>query len=225
MSGRLLSFCIPSGSNRGVLVRVVGLLWLTAIATAQEKPAVPTETPATPPAGEQDVLTVLEQTIDRMEGVGDDLAKKQVSQKTLQTQKQILSGLDQLILRAEQLPQTGQRSQPKQQPPDQDGNKQPESSGTAQQQSDTRRTDENPQDSTNAPGRTDGGTEVSANRKRVIVRQIWGHLPPGLQRRVLNTSDVEPLPKYKRLVEKYFEAIAEQSKSPTGAIPARSASQ
>ena len=143
-----------------------------------------------------------------MDRVAADLKKPQVSPETVKQQKQVLSELDRLVNLAESLPppRRGQPTGPSKQlgsPPADPANKAPNSGSQPSNSSADQR-------NSTPTGKT------PAEQRRVLIRQVWGHLPPSLQRRVLTGTNEKPVPKYQRLIRKYFEVLAETShRSPT----------
>ena len=171
---------------------------------------------------------MLSQIVAGMQRAGKDISERQVSAETVRVQTEVLSGLDLLIRLAEQNPPPD--SPPPTPPPNRPpptpetpppGQPQGEGSDATGRKagSDSRRTDQDPQNASDGSGSSPPDTEAPATRRRVIVREIWGHLPPALQRRLISGEDEKPLPRYERLVEKYFESLAEQSAAKRGSSP------
>jgi hypothetical protein len=69
------------------------------------------------------------------------------------------------------------------------------------------------------PGDSQAGTrEGQAEKpedplKERVVKDVWGHLPPHLRDQLLNVYGEKYLPKYEELVRKYYEVLAEQSRT------------
>lgn len=188
-----------------VLIGACTLLPALAAPRAQEEPEKQQQ---------ESAVAVLQRTVARMQDTARRLTDGRIDQTTVRNQTDILQSLDRLIEAAEQLPQSQQPSPappsnrpPNDPPPPSDG------TGDADQSSDpqSRREDQRPQDASDTTGRAEAVAESPAERRRVIVREVWGHLPPALQQRLMNANDERPLPKYERLVEKYFEALAEKT--------------
>ena len=57
--------------------------------------------------------------------------------------------------------------------------------------------------------------QPARDRQRQILKEIWGHLPPALREKMLNVYSEKYLPRYEDVVRDYFEALAEQGRSPT----------
>jgi hypothetical protein len=51
-------------------------------------------------------------------------------------------------------------------------------------------------------------------KARQLNRQAWGNLPPRLRQPLLNADFERFLPKYERLIERYFTRLAEEAKKP-----------
>lgn len=165
----------------------------------------------------EDAAAALGSVVSNMKRVASGLKdKQQITDETLTTQSDVLKSLDQLIKLADKLPKNKRRQpssaqqnrEPNQKPrPDQSRKKPP-------QQSQDRRDDQQPQDSTDAVKSGQVTADGPAQRRRIMVQEIWGHLPAAMQRRLMSGSKEKPLPKYQQLVEQYFQAIAEKNPSP-----------
>ena len=66
-----------------------------------------------------------------------------------------------------------------------------------------------PTGTSRAGGRQTPGT-VSAQQ---LLGEVWGHLPPRAQARLMQWSDEQFLPKYEPLIEQYFRRLAEEPPS------------
>lgn len=52
-----------------------------------------------------------------------------------------------------------------------------------------------------------------AARKKKLDMDVWGHLPPHLREKLLNTYGERTLPKYQQLVKQFYESLSEQGSS------------
>ena len=43
-----------------------------------------------------------------------------------------------------------------------------------------------------------------------MLRRVWGHLPEKAREQMQNSIDEEFLPKYEKLIEQYYQRLAEQ---------------
>ena len=46
-------------------------------------------------------------------------------------------------------------------------------------------------------------------RRRALIDEVWGHLPPAMRERLLNVGSDKLLPKYEDQIRRYYEALAE----------------
>ena len=46
-------------------------------------------------------------------------------------------------------------------------------------------------------------------RRRALIDEVWGHLPPVMRERLLNVGSDKLLPKYEDQIRRYYEALAE----------------
>jgi hypothetical protein len=49
-------------------------------------------------------------------------------------------------------------------------------------------------------------------RRRALIDEVWGHLPPAMRERLLNVGSDKLLPKYEDQIRRYYEALAEPEK-------------
>lgn len=49
-------------------------------------------------------------------------------------------------------------------------------------------------------------------RRRALIDEVWGHLPPAMRERLLNVGSEKLLPKYEDQIRRYYEALAEPDK-------------
>lgn len=166
-----------------------------------------------------DAAAALGTVVADMQRVAKDMQGQQkVTDEVVEQQSSVLKSLDELIAIANRMPKGNQRKSgsqkqsPKQQPGSKSDNEKTQQ--TREQQTRKRSDDQRPQDASDALQNGTATTDVGAKSRRVLVQEIWGHLPAAMQRRLMTGSGEKPLPKYQRLVEKYFEAIAERRSEP-----------
>jgi len=51
-----------------------------------------------------------------------------------------------------------------------------------------------------------------AARRELMIKDIWGHLPPQIREALRNAYNEKYLPKYEDLVKKYYESLAERNR-------------
>jgi len=160
--------------------------------------------------------------IAKMRDVQSRMTRTDTGRETQQVQKQILADLDSLIQAArrqqqrqrqqqqnsQQQPQPNPQQSPQQQPSDQQKpSDQQQPSESTQPSPDGKRTDGQEQATQTSQAKA---VASQAAQRKVILQQVWGHLPERLRERVLNMKDDKYLPKYEDLIRKYFEALAEK---------------
>jgi hypothetical protein len=181
---------------------------------------------------------MLAQRIDRMERIisgmreaHERLAQAKTGAETRQLQERVIEDLRKLLEQLKQR-QNAQQSQSqsqsqkdqknqqqnssqnrrrrgsKSQPDPQNAsrsNSQPEQAGQEQRGSDQAR---------GAEERTDAARLLAeeAARRELMVKDIWGHLPPQLREAMRNAYNEKYLPKYEELVKKYYESLAERNR-------------
>ncbi|MBW3543754.1 MAG: hypothetical protein KY476_26195 [Planctomycetes bacterium] len=176
------------------------------------------------PAGEN----LLERAIHGMRSAGERIDAADTGDETRGIQQQVVDDLAKLIELAESQPppqpnpqpgspeeqnQQRQRSPENQPMPqnDQDQSSQGgegEGTGEATQQTQSDRARE----SAEREGRSEDEREAALDRRRSMVQDVWGHLPPSVRKKFLSLSGEEYLPHYEDLVRRYFEALAEQDR-------------
>jgi len=48
-------------------------------------------------------------------------------------------------------------------------------------------------------------------RRRALINEIWGHLPPSMREKLMNVRGEKTLPQYEDLIRRYYEALAEST--------------
>jgi len=152
------------------------------------------------------VAQVLNDMMDRMGQSQGRLSDKDPGEVTQETQRRILTDLDVMIEFARQQRQQSKPGPP--QPPQQAGAPQP-SSGS--QQGPNSEGGNTAAASSHLPG---GGI---ANGDKGDLRNTgeanWGDLPPRDRAQVSHGANEEGLPAYKEMIDRYYQALAEQGKT------------
>ena len=187
-------------------------------------PAKLPEKEAEPSANHPDEL---DRTVQSMRRVGDQLSKKEINDDTVKLQKSIIDDIDALIEKLKQPPppkpqsqdqqnqsqsdnqKQQQRNQQQKQPNQSDAQQQPkQGSGTAatrQQQAPSKSSESTDKE---LQRKLDERTAELA-RRRALINEVWGHLPPNVREKLLNVGSEKLLPQYEELIRKYYEALAE----------------
>jgi hypothetical protein len=64
-------------------------------------------------------------------------------------------------------------------------------------------------------------TQAPPANRRLLAREVWGHLPPAVRERVKSEFSEQVLPAYDELVRRYFEALLEPAApEPSQVFPA-----
>lgn len=160
---------------------------------APAKQATPAEQPAQPD-GASDPLA---QIAERMRAVQQRVAGGDTSDETLVMQRQIQAELAVLIEQAKQQCAACKKA----------GSGQGTQAGNSAAGQPAP-----PRDSTN---RIEQGTKEATETADVkeIVRRFWGHLPDKIRDQMQSSLSEEFLPKYQRLIEDYYQRLAEDSRT------------
>ncbi len=159
----------------------------------------------------------LNQLLKRMEQVEQAISQKEMGEKTQQLQQSVVKDLDWLIKLLEQKKTRnmfvkrneggGTHSKA---PPSKQGDKnkndpqsKPKNGGKNQQDNAT-----NSEDTL----RTANKTNVRTIERKVLEKNVWGHLPATLRKKLLNIYSEKYLPQYDDVVRKYFESLAEEGR-------------
>jgi len=151
----------------------------------------------------------LEAVIRRMRTAGKRIGRQETGPETRALQQQVVRDLQKLIdqvrkgrSRRSPSPQSPSaarpsagRKPPQTTTPSTDGGGKPRT-GKSQQSTDRQHTTPTP--------------DRRIITRRMLVKELWGHLPPALRQRLLNIEGAAPLPQYGQLVRRYFESLAEQ---------------
>jgi hypothetical protein len=172
----------------------------------------------------------LDEAVAAMREVSQQLGKLDRSADTEQLQKGIVSNIDALIEKLKNLPppsssdssensdkhqsdsdstsqgqKKGPQSNPQQTPQQQNGAD--STSGGAPQPKAGKAGESTEQNLRQARERV-----AALARRRALIDEVWGHLPPAMRERLLNVGSEKLLPQYEDLIRRYYEALAEPDK-------------
>lgn len=181
-------------------------------------PSVPASAPKKPNGGEAEIDRQLLQDLSQGEDLGEtpenpleQLAKRMkqseqrmrtrdTSAETQSIQKEISDRLAQLISQAEKQGQPGS------------GKESTGGSGKAGNPGDAESGSPKPGSAAESTRRLDRADSIEQETISVhdTIRRVWGHLPEKMREQMLNSLDDEFLPKYEKLIEQYYQRLAEQ---------------
>ena len=141
------------------------------------------------PEAELDDQHPFEQIVQRMRVIEKRLATHDTSQPTQQMQNTVVEELATLISQLEQ--------QQREQSQSQAGG----SSGAG------RRPDGQPVAETSDNTEPREAIDAAGVERRVILKEVWGHLPPKVREQMMSVSPEEFLPRYRALTEQYFKRL------------------
>ncbi len=187
----------------------------------------------TTPAGPQSRLPFadeLDEAVTTMREVSQRLDQLNLSDDTEQLQAGIVSNIDALIEKLKNLPppsSSNSSDDSDQDQSDSDATSQGQKKGAqskpqrAPQQTagadSTTGSDPKPQtgkagESTEQNLRQARERAAALARRRALIDEVWGHLPPAMRERLLNVGSEKLLPKYEDQIRRYYEALAEPDK-------------
>lgn len=174
----------------------------------------------------------LDETVEAMREVSRRLDKLNLTDETEQLQTGIVTNIDALIEKLRNTPpppsssnssdqsnpdqsdqnssqdqQTGSKQQPQQTPQKQQG-ADSTSGGAAPQPQQGKSGESSEENLRQARERA-----ATLARRRALVDEVWGHLPPAMRERLLNVGSEKLLPKYEELIRRYYEALAEPERT------------
>lgn len=168
------------------------------------------ESAAKPTPGENP----LEEAVKGMRSAEQRLGDGDTGSETREIQEEIVTNIQKLIDLAQ-----NQQSRPPQQPnqdqppPDQRprNSKDPKSKPEEKQEPNQAQ----PKKNQLAKESTEEERQAAARaaeraRRRQMINDVWGHLPPSVRKQLLSMSGDKYLQKYEDLARRYFEALAEQ---------------
>ncbi len=143
--------------------------------------------------GEEDPLTKIAK---RMRAVEQRIGSRDTSETTQQIQQKIIADLAVLIeLQKKKCAECAKSGT--------------QQTGQAKPAAGKKPGDKPSRDSTNRVGQSDQ-EKVRADELRDMLKKVWGHLPPRLRQQIQSGSIEEFLPKYEKLIERYYERLAEE---------------
>ncbi len=153
----------------------------------------------------------IEQLIRSMRDVQAKIEQQETGKPTQQQQQEIVEQIEDLIKAAEQSQSSSSRSQQSKQKkprkPRKKGQQSPKSKSGESAGQDNKK---NPQ---NSEARVHKAKEkaISDAKQKVLIQEVWGHLPPTLRKKLLNVFSEKRLLKYDDLVRRYFESLTENN--------------
>jgi hypothetical protein len=172
----------------------------------------------------------LDEAVAAMREVSQRLGQLNRSEETEQLQDGIVTNIDALIEKLKNLPPPSLSSSSENSdsdPSDSDSTSQGQKQGSKPKPQQAPQ-EQNGADSTagGAPqpktGKAGESTEQNLRqareraaalaRRRALIDEVWGHLPPAMRERLLNVGSEKLLPKYEDLIRRYYEALAEPDK-------------
>lgn len=185
------------------------------------------------PVGSQSRLPFadeLDEAVTTMREVSQRLDKLSLSDDTEQLQAGIVSNIEALIEKLKNLPPPSSSNSSENSDQDQSDS---DATSQGQKKGEQSQPQQAPQqqagaDSTtgSAPkpqtGKVGESTEQNLRqareraaalaRRRALIDEVWGHLPPAMRERLLNVGSEKLLPKYEDQIRRYYEALAEPDK-------------
>jgi hypothetical protein len=178
----------------------------------------------------------LERAVKSMRDVSSRLEKRDVSEETTKLQTSVLDDIDALLKKLKNPPpsqpqdstsnsddqdqqqQNQQQDRQQQQNQDQTSRNQQRQNQSAQQKSAQRQgtqagqqatQSERSEESSEKNARQAREREIELARRRALIDEVWGHLPPAVRERLLNVGSEKLIPKYESLIRRYYESLAE----------------
>ena len=221
----------PSAGRIVCAVILFSLCWSASTGFANDAPS-----PANTPDASQETQTrqLARQILERSQAARNSLEEKRFDRETQVLQRQVADDLQKLIDLLKQ-------GTPPSNSPDQSPNSRSNSNSNSNSQSDSSpssRSPQNPGDQSSAPepSESQGGSgaeqdreqpqdseerhgpsresQARAQRKLRLESDVWGHLPPALREKLLNSYGERMLPQYEELVRKFYDALSEPTRSP-----------
>ena len=159
------------------------------------------------------------------------LDKLNLSDDTEQLQTGIVSNIDALIEKLQKLPPPSSSSSSEnsdKDPSDSDSTSQGQKDGSKQSPQPAPQNQQGADSSSrSAPqpktGKAGESTEQNLRqareraaalaRRRALIDEVWGHLPPAMRERLLNVGSETLLPRYEEMIRRYYEALAEPERT------------
>lgn len=179
----------------------------------------------------------LDRAVKAMWDAAGRLSSRDASSETRRLQTAAKDDLRKLIEKLRQPPppsssssqsnqdqQSQDRNQARQQPRSSSSQQKQEQQVSGQGQSGTpmpQRSDSKAADSEEQNDRQAREHATALARRRALINEIWGHLPPSMREKLMNVRGEKTLPQYEDLIRRYYEALAES----TSAAPATPAAR
>ncbi|MCH2124671.1 MAG: hypothetical protein MK165_07760 [Pirellulaceae bacterium] len=169
---------------------------------SDRKTLVPDQTLRTSESG----LNPVEKIVRRMKLSEELISEQKLSEQTLQTQKEIITALANLIEQASQQQKTKQTKQPTSTPKDSPPNNSEQ----------TTNTDTNQQSPAEAASNKSPKDQQSPDKENTleVLQQIltgaWGHLPEQVREQLRSASDEQFLDKYELFIDAYYKRLAKR---------------
>ena len=182
----------------------------------------------TSPVPEEDAL---DQTVRSMRRASHRIEQADLSEDTRELQMDILAGIDALIDRLQSQPpappqpprdsqsETKEQQQAREQtsapqnsadsPPQPDSKQQPSGQSSRPQTENKQAAESSEENQRKARARA-----TTLARRRALINEVWGHLPPTLREKLLNVGSEKLLPQYEELIRRYYESLANRPDSP-----------
>jgi hypothetical protein len=164
----------------------------------------------------------LERAISGMRDASKRITATDTGSETQKLQARVVEDLELLLQQMKQqqrrqqsssqsqsMPQDRQNVQPRQLDPKNSAAQQPQPMDAAAPRNRRDDPSRNAQENVNAAQRA---RDEEARREQ-MVKDVWGHLPPHLRDAMLQSFREKYLPQYEDLVRRYYEALAEKSRS------------
>lgn len=169
----------------------------------------------------------LDEAVAAMREVSQQLGKLDRSADTEQLQKGIVSNIDALIEKLKNLPPPSSSDPSKNSDRDQFDS---DSTSQGQKQGPQSNPQQTPQKQNGADSASGGAPQPKSGksgesteqnrrqarervaalaRRRALIDEVWGHLPPAMRERLLNVGSEKLLPQYEDRIRRYYEALAE----------------
>ncbi|MBL6706510.1 MAG: hypothetical protein ISQ06_10375 [Planctomycetaceae bacterium] len=188
--------------------------------------SVDKDKPVAAPQSRMPFADELDEAVASMREVSRRLDDRNLSDETAKLQAGIVSNIDALIEKLRKLPppssSSSQNSDKDQSDSDSKSQgQQPESKQGEQQSSGNQHGADSAAGTAPQPQNGKSGESTEQNlrqaqersaalaRRRALIDEVWGHLPPAMRERLLNVGSEKLLPKYENLIRRYYEALAE----------------
>lgn len=182
------------------------------------------------PAGDENAPDELDRAVKAMRDAAGRLRSRDASDETRGLQTAAKEDIQKLIEKLRQPPppsSSSSQSSQDQQSQDRSQSRQQQRSSSSQQKQEQQASSQG-QSGTPMPQRTDSKAAESEEqndrqarehatalaRRRALINEIWGHLPPSMREKLMNVRGEKTLPQYEDLIRKYYEALAESASGP-----------